>query len=310
MPPSASRRVERLEYLAYRSASVVANALPSALVAPTERVAARAAVRLMPTERAQVLRNIRRIHGGDLTGHVEERLVRDTFASYARYWLESLRLPGTPPEVLDAHVTVEGYEYLEEAFDRGSGVILALPHLGGWEWAAFWVTACRGHSVSAVAEMLSPELTAWFVELRRAFGIDVIPLDRDAGTASTRVLRDNRLLCLLSDRDLSGAGIPVEFFGEQTTLPAGPATLALRTGATLLTGATYFRGRDGHHLVVDPPIPTERAGTLRVDATRVTADLAGRLEALIRRAPEQWHLLQPNWPSDRDPDRPTGDGKI
>ena len=115
-----------------------------------------------------------------------------------------------------------------------------------------------------------------------------------------RALRDNRIVCLLSDRDIEGDGVEVEFFGERTTLPGGPATLALRTGATLLPAAVYFRpGRD-HLGVVRPPIEVERAGRLREDIARITQVLAHELEALIRAAPEQWHLLQPNWPSDRE----------
>jgi KDO2-lipid IV(A) lauroyltransferase len=51
-----------------------------------------------------------------------------------------------------------------------------------------------------------------------------------------------------------------------------------------------------------PPLDTSRHGKLREDVQRVTQDLAGALEVLIRRAPEQWHLLQPNWPSDRAAD--------
>ena len=90
------------------------------------------------------------------------------------------------------------------------------------------------------------------------------------------------------------------FFGEETTLPAGPATLGLRTGAPILPVAAYFTPRyNGHHAVVRPPVPAERrGGGLRDDVARVTQHLAHELEHLIRRAPEQWHLFQPNWPSD------------
>ena len=83
-------------------------------------------------------------------------------------------------------------------------------------------------------------------------------------------------------------------------MPSGPATLALRTGAPLLPAAVYFRGRRGHLGVVRPPVDVERGGRFREDVTRVTQALADELEALIRHAPEQWHLMQPNWPSDRD----------
>ena len=108
-------------------------------------------------------------------------------------------------------------------------------------------------------------------------------------------------MCLLSDRDIRGGGIEVEFFGEKTTMPAGPATLALRTGAPLLPTGVYFTSRrNGHLAVVRPPLPIERTGRLRDDVVRVTQDLAHELEDLIRRAPEQWHLMQPNWPADAD----------
>jgi KDO2-lipid IV(A) lauroyltransferase len=103
----------------------------------------------------------------------------------------------------------------------------------------------------------------------------------------------------LCDRDLAGTGPEVEFFGERTTLPGGPATLALRTGAALLPTAIYFDGPHSRRSLVLPPIDTTRQGKFRQDVQRVTQELAQALEVLIRRAPEQWHLLQPNWPSDR-----------
>jgi KDO2-lipid IV(A) lauroyltransferase len=144
-----------------------------------------------------------------------------------------------------------------------------------------------------------PELFEWFADLRRKFGMTVIPLGPDAGPAVLKSLRNNEVLCLLSDRDITGGGIEVEFFGERTKLPAGPATLALRTGAALLPTAAYFTDRGvGHHGVIGAPMNCERHGKLREDVQRITQDLAYELEILIRRAPEQWHLLQPNWPSD------------
>ena len=93
--------------------------------------------------------------------------------------------------------------------------------------------------------------------------------------------------------------MPVEFFGEETTLPGGPALLALRSGAPLLPTAVYFEGRRRRG-IIGPPLDTTRRGKLRDDVARITQDIAVELEALIRRAPEQWHLLQPNWPSDRE----------
>ena len=105
-------------------------------------------------------------------------------------------------------------------------------------------------------------------------------------------------MCLLCDRDLTGDGVEVEFFGERTTLPGGPATLALRTGATLLPAAVYFRPAATTTRSVRPADPAEREGRLRDDVARITQALARRVRGADPRAPEQWHLMQPNWPSD------------
>lgn len=226
---------------------------------------------------------------------------RQVYRSYARYWAESLRLPHLDSARINDGLTTEGYErYVLPALAEGRGVILALPHLGGWEWAGRWL-ADRGHRVTAVVERVEPPaLFEWFVDLRSRLGMHIVPLDASAGREVLAALRNNEVVCLLCDRDLQRSGVEVEFLGERTTLPAGPATLALRTGAPLLPTAVYHSGPRGeHHLgVVRPPLAIDRRGALRADIARVTQDLADELGGLIARAPEQWHLLQPNWPSD------------
>ncbi len=153
--------------------------------------------------------------------------------------------------------------------------------------------------MAAVVEQLEPpELFDWFVELRRAYGIEVIPLGPNALARLVRAVKNRDIVCLLSDRDISGTGIEVDFFGEKTTLPAGPALLARRTGAPLLPTAVYYRGRSRLGLVA-PPIWCSTEAGVRQEVQRVTQELAWAMERLIAAAPDQWHLLEPNWPSDQ-----------
>jgi lauroyl/myristoyl acyltransferase len=283
---------------AYRAAARVARIAPGPVAAAGARGLGRVAARVASGRRAQVERNLRRIDPS-LDGAVLRRLVDQTFESYARYYEESFRLPGTSAAALDAGFTHEGYEHLDAALAAGRGAIMAMPHLGGWEWSGFWLTQVQGIPVTAVVEQLEPaDLFEWFAALRRSFGFEIVALGPDAGAATARALKANHALALLCDRDLAGTGPEVEFFGERTTLPGGPATLALRTGAPLLPTAIYFDGPASRRGVVLPPLDTTRQGRLRDDVARVTQDLAHALEQLIRVAPEQWHLLQPNWPSD------------
>lgn len=233
-----------------------------------------------------------RARGVVLHGAARRRAVREAFASYGRYWMESLRLPEMDPAEVDATFTIEGLEHIQAARDAGTGAILALPHVGGWEVGGSWFVR-QGFPLTVVVEALKPpELFTWFADLRRSQGFTVIALSRAAGMSVVRALRANQIVALVSDRDIAGGGIEVEFFGERTTLPGGPATIASRFGIPLLPTAVYFDG-PGHHAVVRPPLAMDG------DPVAITQNLAHELEYLIRAAPDQWHLFQPNWPSDR-----------
>ncbi|HEX6946336.1 MAG TPA: phosphatidylinositol mannoside acyltransferase [Acidimicrobiia bacterium] len=225
---------------------------------------------------------------------------RRVLMSYGRYWAEALwarerRVPG-----MLANTRVDGLERILEARDQGKGMIYALPHMGNWE-AAAPIAGAEGIPVVAVAENLpNKRVTDWFTRMRADFGIEIV-----LATGRAEVMRKleaalaaNKAVALLSDRDLRGRGVSVKFFGEVTTLPPGPATLAIRTGAPLFPVACYFDG-SGHRVVVRPPIPIPEGLERAEQVRQMTEALAQEMEDLIRQAPNQWHLVVPNWPSDR-----------
>ncbi len=289
---------------AFRFASTVARLVPLAVSMPVARGVGRLAGRFDGDRRRLVARNLQRVVGPELNGRQLQRSVSRVFASYADYYLQSFRLPSMTTEQIVAGFSEEGYERIAEGLAEGNGVIMAMPHLGSWEWAAHWLTLHHGVPVGCVVETLEPpELFDWYRGFRESLGMKVVGLGPSAGVETIAMLRENRALCLPSDRHVGGAGVEVEFFGEVTMLPAGPATLTLRTGAVLLPVAIYDH-RGGCHGVVRPPVVAKREGRLRDDVARVTRALAGELEVLIAAEPEQWHLLQPNWPSDRDEPEP------
>ncbi|MDG2026213.1 MAG: phosphatidylinositol mannoside acyltransferase [Acidimicrobiales bacterium] len=282
---------------AYKAGSLLARRFPASFGTAASRLVGAGAAS-SPQRRRAVARNLERVYGRKLSPIEQRRKVAETFEWYARYYHESFRLPDYSAEKIDREFGYEGFGQIEEACANGQGPILALPHLGTWEWAAFWLALTPKYKVTAIVEPLEPsELFEWFVGFRESLGMNIVPLGPEAGKASVGALNRGEVLCLLADRDLQGNGIPVEFFGERTTLPAGPASLALRTGSPLLPTAVYWKdgSRWGH---VMPAVDTERRGKLRADIARVTQDLAYAFEHLISAAPEQWHMLQPNWPSD------------
>ena len=276
------------------------SALPETVALGLGDVVGDVLYRVRHEHRAMVKANLRRVlgsEGGD--AELLDRWAKRSFRTYARYWVEGARLPTTTPDEVVQNVFVDGLHHLHQGAAAGKGTILALPHIGSWEYGGAFL-ATQDLPMTAVAERIEPPaLFDFFVEQRAAMGLTIVPLDKHSGSALLSTLRGGGLVGLLCDRDIEGSGIEVDFFGERTTMPAGAATLALRTGATLCTGAVYSGpGRD-HRAIVEGPLDTTRSSSLRADVARLTQDIATRLEGLIRRAPDQWHVFQPLWLADR-----------
>jgi lauroyl/myristoyl acyltransferase len=282
---------------AYRLGVSLARRVPRRVALAAGRGLSFGAMQASSHRRIIVERNLRRVYGDSISRVALRRKVQQTFESYSRYYVDSFRLPDMSVREVDDGLTEDGFEHIKRAHDDGQGCVVAMPHLGGWEWAAFWLALGPQYRVTAVVEPIEPpELFEWFLDFRRSLGMNIVPLGPEAGSEVLRAAREGHMVVLLSDRDLSGDGVEVEFFNEKTTLPAGPAMVALRAGVPLMTAAVYFRG-DGVHGVVRP-LDTTRQGRFSKDVERITGDMAHSFEGLIRKAPEQWHLMQPNWPSD------------
>jgi lauroyl/myristoyl acyltransferase len=293
----------RAAYLGYRAGAEVARVLPPALAQPLARAASRTFMAASTRRRHQVTRNLERASPTRLDAAGRRAATGAVFAYYARYWYELFRLPHEDPDGLDARVESDGLDHLDAAAAQHRGVVLASPHLGNWDLVGAWL-AHRGYPITAVAERVDPpELFDWFVAARARFGIQVVALGPEAGPAALRHLRAERVVCLVCDRAIAGEGVEVTFFGERTRLPGGPATLALRTGAPLLPIGLTFLPRGRHRVRILPPLPTDRRGRLRDDVARVTQQLTSVFEDLIRATPDQWLMMQPNWPSDTGPRR-------
>ncbi|MDE3008001.1 MAG: phosphatidylinositol mannoside acyltransferase [Acidobacteriota bacterium] len=281
----------------FKTIGALAEALPERVDVGVARGVARRLGRRQRAAAGNLAANQRRALSLDGVAPSDELLARFVdrgFASYGQYWAEGAKLPALSQGAIDDRFAIaEGVEFLEAARTARNGLVVALPHVGSWEWGGSFLNSF-GLGMTAIAEELDPPaLFDWFRQKREAIGIQVKPLNDHAGTALLEVLRRGGVVGLLCDRDLQNNGVPVTFFGERVTMPAGPATLALRTGATLLAAACYSGpGRD-HYAVVRPPIPAIREGRLREDVARVTQCVATELEGLIRRAPDQWHVLQP-----------------
>ena len=282
---------EALRFGLFRLAIGLVGLLPGAVIRRLGDLGGRIWGRFAKGRRRMARRHMRRVLGpnADL-----DRAVGAMFGSYGRYWAETFWVRPERVAEIDRRLSITGLEHLAKAGAAGTGAILVLPHLGNWEPAALSGPRA-GIEIAAVAERLpNRRLTKWFVGMRAQYGITIIPYGRTSMRLVEDAIRRGAAVALLCDRDLSRRGVKVTFFGEETTLPAGPAAMALKTGAPVVTAATFFEGA-GHRVEI-----RELALDGAEDVQGVTQRIATALEGIIRQAPEQWHLFQPNWPSDHE----------
>jgi lauroyl/myristoyl acyltransferase len=246
----------------------------------------------------QLRANLRVAAGGRLSEEELDELTVRAMRSYARYWVEAFRLPTIPAERIVRDTVFVGAEHLEQARRHGRGHVLALPHSGNWDTAAVWLIHWLGGPFMTVAERLEPEsLFRRFVEFRESLGMRVVPLsggERPGSAVLREWLDGGGSICLVCDRDLGGGGVPVSFFGRETTMPAGPALLAAQTGAALLPAVCQFTDR-GWRVVIHPEVPVPAEGRLRDRVTKAMQGVADALAATISERPEDWHMLGRIW---------------
>ncbi|TAM93483.1 MAG: phosphatidylinositol mannoside acyltransferase [Jatrophihabitans sp.] len=298
----AGRLGGRLTDLGYAAGWGAVKSLPQGLAERGFRAAADAATVRNGAGSRQLRRNLRRVVGPGVSELRMDALVGEALRSYARYWMETFRLPRMPVAEVAARAGAGtlGKEHLDAALAAGRGAVVALPHQGNWDVAGIWLVAHSGPFVT-VAERLRPaSLFDRFVALRESLGFEVLPLsgaDPSPTAVLTERLRQNKVACLLADRDLSRTGVDVQFFGDTARMPGGPALLAATTGAPLLPVSLWFTPDGGWGQRICPPLelPGERLRDRVRQGTQLLADAFARG---IAEHPADWHMLQRLWLAD------------
>ncbi|MBL8928674.1 MAG: phosphatidylinositol mannoside acyltransferase [Kineosporiaceae bacterium] len=229
-------------------------------------------------------------------------LARRGLHSYMRYYCDAFRLPDWSTERILATCRAEGDGPVREALAEGRGVVMALSHSGNWDHAGAWSTLAMA-PVTTVAERLQPEeVYQRFLTIRQQLGMEILPLTGggvDVFGLLVRRLRKGGFVPLLADRDLSATGVPVTMFGETARMAAGPASLALVTGAALHPVSIRYErlpagapARWGIVVHFHPEVKVPEDGGRAERVARMTQACADALSAGISAHPEDWHMAQ------------------
>jgi KDO2-lipid IV(A) lauroyltransferase len=288
------RIVEQVAVRAYAAAVWVVAHVPATLARWVIGTASQAGYLVWPTKRRWSNLNFSRVAGLPADSRAVRSLALGAYREYARYLVEVMRLESLSPDEAIRRVVQTDLDHINEIWSASpGGLIFVLGHIGNNEAVAAGV-ANRGWPISVVADDSSfPEMFERFRRLREAWGIHVIPWRNLREIYA--VLKRREMLALLVDWGYRSDGIPVRMFGAWTTLPAGPATLAAKTGSVILPVAIR-RGDDGmFHTGFEPVIPVA-SGSER-DVALATQAIADSLARSIAAAPRQWYSFKPMWPA-------------
>jgi KDO2-lipid IV(A) lauroyltransferase len=217
------------------------------------------------------------------------------FRNHAKAYADLMQLPSTRVEGMRSRLKVKGWEYLEEARGNGKGVLAVSCHMGSYEVvSAIWSATLA--PVSFFAEEVEPRaLFEWYRDTRARLGISVLTLDHGGIRKVLDALREQEMVITAIDRDVTGTGYLMPFFGRPAPIPLGPAAIALRLGTPLFPVCVYRLPDDTYVAEGAPLVYAKSTGDNRADQVRATQELLQQIERFIRSHPEQWHVPHRIW---------------
>jgi KDO2-lipid IV(A) lauroyltransferase len=256
------------------------------------------AYRAWTAKRRVANENFARVLGKPANDPEVRRTARRSFRNFAKYVVEIMRFPRLRNGDLERLVSVEGWEHLHAAKERGRGIIFASIHFGNFEMGGARIA--DEIPLNVIADDLANQRLMDLLVGNRAHKNINIHSPTGAARKVLQALRRNEMVGLMMDlgpRALAFDTVTTDFFGHRATFPAVAANLARVSGAPIVV-ATVMREKDNTFRgIALPPIFVDRAGEASSEVARVTALIARGLEDLIRRCPEQWYIFRPMWPS-------------
>ena len=223
-----------------------------------------------------------------------EELTKLGMRSYLRYWFDTFRLSKWSKNRIISTTQVIRENLLRDPIQSKQGCIVALPHAGNWDHAAAYFCS-TGITLTAVVEKLKPEaIFKKFLAYRQSIGIEAISHKEKTIPILTERLQAGKLIALVADRDMSRNGIEVNFFGKTSKMPSGPAILAIKTGAPLITAYVRYTS-GGIEIIFDETLKPTNSGSEEEQIKIITQSMADNFAKRIKENPVDWHMLQRIW---------------
>ena len=227
-----------------------------------------------------------------------DRYVRSIYRAQTTNYVDLLRAQRITADEATSSASPdgEGWAAFRRAMAAHQGLILVTAHFGRFELMTHYLAHLGLRLTLPVERLEPPALFDLIRRLRERPSFTLVAADLGLRPC-LRALQRGDAVTLFADWDSTGHGVLVRFFDRPARLPAGPALLAVRTGAPLFVGFTMpDPDTGGVRTLIEPPLPVRRSGDFDADVRDTSQLLATALQRRIRRYPQQWVLFHEIWP--------------
>lgn len=295
-----NKGIDNIVYLAVLVFSWVCRLLPKKWAMCLGSAIGKLLYRILKKRKQIALNNLQIAFGDNFKPTCRQEICVASFINFSKTVIEFLRFPKFNAENIWREVTVYGREHLNEALEKGKGVIVFLPHFGNWELLSLVYGVLIPNRAKAIAFPLkNRRLNDLIWRHRQLLSLELIPR-KNAVRSTLRALRNNDAVGFFSDQNAGDQGVFIDFFGKPASTVKGPVSLALKTGASLLFSLDIRQSDDRHHVHISPPIHLEPSDNFEKDIELYTSYLMKQLETYIRKYPGQWLWLHNRWKTQPD----------
>ncbi|MFA5156415.1 MAG: lysophospholipid acyltransferase family protein [Candidatus Omnitrophota bacterium] len=220
--------------------------------------------------------------------------------NFAKYLVDFFRFSKLDKAFIAKNIKIENINYFDEALAEGNGVIVLTAHLGNWELGGV-VIGLSGYPFWVVAlPHKNKKVDDFFNQQRQSKNIHVIPFGK-AARQCLNLLKENKMVALVGDRDFNAKGLVVDFFGKKSYFPAGPAAFSMKTGSPIIPGFMFRNCDDSFTLRIEKPIKFEKVGDERLPEEKerrmleIVNSYKSLIEDYIRKYPDQWYMFRRFW---------------
>ncbi len=249
-------------------------------------------------ERMNVAKNLSYVFGDKLKKWRKEKLIFDTFQSFALFIYEVAIMRKINYKTYRKFVRPLGFENVENALKQGKGVVIVTGHLGNWEWGAALLTYLGYKAIVIATRFKNEFVTRYFYNKRTRQGLEVVYLE-EAVRKSLRKLKNNGIVAIVGDRDYTNQGMEIAVFGKMMKFPTGALILALRAGAPVVPCFAIRRGMCKYDVIFSSPIEMESKGYKQEEFKDDLIKWVKFLEGYVRKYPSHWYRFEPFWEAEK-----------